>query len=168
MQHWRYKNLVWDYEKNKWEWLRKKQPVKNYCQVKGCNQATPLNWRKNKGRPKLVAEPVCSKCKRRRWKYNNPFVHLFAELRRSAFKRKIAFELSYGEFLNFCIENDFYRKSPKFTKDSLTVDREDPEKGYSITNIKIVTQTVNAQRNKAYQQQHSKYTNPAPDNDDPF
>lgn len=150
MKHWRYSNLVWHYEKRAWDWLRKKQPIKHICEVRGCTNAAPLRWRNKK----LVREEICDKCKRRRWRYNNPVYYMFSELRKSAKKRKISFDLHYGEFLEFCFSNDFYRISPKFTKDSLTVDRIEPEKGYSIDNIQVVTQSVNAQNNRKYQMRY--------------
>lgn len=90
---------------------------------------------------------------------------LFSELKHSAAKRKIPFHLSYGELLQFCLENDFYRKSPKFTKDSLTIDRILPIYGYTITNIQVLTNTENVAKGNAERKKHSKHYQQS---DDPF
>lgn len=148
MRHWRYKSLTWDYTLKRWQWQHKKKPPKHVCLVRGCTAAAELiRTAKNK----LRRKNYCWKCYRRMWRSNNPLRHVFSELRHSAFRRKIPFDLHYGEFLEFCIKHDFYNHSPKFTKNSLTIDRINPLLGYTILNIRVLTMEENSKANRKWQ-----------------
>ena len=76
---------------------------------------------------------------------------MWAELRRSAQRRNHPFDITYGQFLLFCHEHEFYYRSPQFNATTLTVDRIDPNLGYTLDNIQLITQSVNAKRNRAHQ-----------------
>ncbi len=88
---------------------------------------------------------------------------MFCELKLSAKKRGLYFDLHYGEFIEFCFDNDFYRMSPKFTRDSLTIDRVDDNLGYTIHNIHVITNSENVI--KGNNRRKNRYTQPI---DEPF
>lgn len=166
--HWRYKSLYWSQESKQFELREKKTPVKYYCHTHGCKEATLLDRRVS---GKLVPKKFCSKCLRRRWRVNNPFHHIYSELKRSATRRGIYFHLHRGEFITFCLEHGLYRESTKFTKDSLTVDRIDHKLGYTFDNIQVITQHENTVKGNRERKRYSKYRPPVeeglPDNE-PF
>ena len=162
MRHWKYRSLYWDYVNRKWDWLLKKQPAPHVCAVRGCNKARELEKVPNKR--KLYETPICNCCKRRRWRINNPFHYMYSELKRSAKRRGIYFHLHRGEFIQFCIDNQLYWNSAKFTADSLTVDRIDNDLGYTINNIQVLSNRDNvAKNNKLRKEQQTEFNE-----DDPF
>lgn len=149
MKHWRFKNLYWDYITKQWEWVFKKKRIGRECSVKGCDGLASRYKQRN-------IELVCNKCKRRRWRYNNPIKYIHSELCRSAKRRGIYFDIHPGEFIEFCLSNNLYERSSKFSKDTLTVDRIDPELGYTMSNIQVITQSENSKRNRVYQLHKTK------------
>jgi len=157
MRHWRYKQLYWDYITKQWEWILKKTRIGRECLVKGCDKLAPLGKNKH-------PYPVCNKCKRRRWRYNNPIKYIHSELRRSAKRRGIYFDIHPGAFIEFCLDNGLYERSPKFSKTTLTIDRIDSELGYTLPNIQVLTQSDNAKKNRVYQMQLKEN----PEIDEPF
>jgi hypothetical protein len=156
-RHWRYKNLYWDYVTKQWEYLTKARPKKGYCKVRGCDNATPLDRNKDNT---LHSRPFCDRCKRKRWRVNNPFHYMYSELKRSAKRRGIYFHLHRGEFIQFCLENELYRDSLKFTAASLTVDRIDTELGYYIQNMQVITNSDNVAKRNTHFKNHTKIDEP--------
>lgn len=167
-RHWRYKSLYWDYDKRKWQWLRKKQTKKGYCPVRGCRNACNLRWMPRAGKFLLKPQTYCARCSSRLDRVNHPLKYTYRRLRASAVRRKLSFDISYGEFYLYCQEHNYYSRSAKFCAETLTFDRIDPEKGYSIANIQIVTQSVNAKRNWAYQAQKRAEAETENSDEDPF
>ena len=88
---------------------------------------------------------------------------MYSELRRSAHRRGIYFDLNQGEFIQFCLENNLYRNSAKFTAESLTVDRIDPDFGYIIQNIQVIPMRENTTKENKHRKLKLE-SNP----DDPF
>lgn len=162
MNHWRYKSLYWSYETKKWEWKLKKQPKKYACKVLRCLNDADVE-RSPSGKLRVLS--ICNKCKRRRWRVNNPLHHMFAELKRSAKRRGIYFDIHQGEFIEFCFSNNFYRDSFKFTKESLTVDRIDPNLGYTICNLRVISQHENTIKGNQERKKHARFRDYS---DDPF
>lgn len=128
------------------------------CQVRWCRTPKPINrWR---GVTRL--ESVCSRCKSRRWRANNPDKELFRDIRSSASRRK----------LTFCITLDYLRALPRFAEyirlrgiksNSLHLDRHDPRLGYVVGNLRIITAGENIAKGN-----RERHTNLPPVKDDPF
>jgi hypothetical protein len=93
----------------------------------------------------------CEKCRTRQWRAKNPVKASYRQLRRSAQKRYIAFDISLYDFTVFCIETGYIW----FLQQGydVTIDRKDPLKGYTKGNIQILTRadnTAKARREPAY------------------
>jgi hypothetical protein len=104
--------------------------MKKKCASKWCrNEAAPnRRW--------------CHKCKSRREKISNPIGYHFNILRTNARRRGKEFTLTKVEFEQFCKETNYINlKGKKST--SMTIDRIDPNKGYSYDNIQILSQAEN-------------------------
>lgn len=87
----------------------------------------------------------CYKCKSRREKINNPEFYYFNHLRGNAKRRGKEFNLTLNEFKQFCNETGYLEKKGK-DKNSMTIDRIDSKKGYSINNIRILSHYENSIR----------------------
>lgn len=93
-----------------------------------------------------IASKKCSKCKKREYRAKHPMRTAFQNLRSNAKRRGKAFELTYNEFKEFCIECDYINNRGRKSS-SYHIDRIDPSKGYTKDNIQVLT---NAQNVKKY------------------
>lgn len=112
--------------------MKKKEsgPVK-ICATKFCrNKATHYN-------------STCSKCRMRVWRENHPIHARFTRVKASAKKRKIEFSLTIEQFTKFCEETSYHQTSGS-TVEEMHIDRIDPNKGYSIDNIRILSCSENS------------------------
>lgn len=164
-KHWRYKNLYWSHETKQFEFLFKKEPKAHLCKARGCIKPVSLVRLKN---GKLHERNICDRCRRRRWRVNNPFRYIHSELKKSAKRRGIYFDIHIGAFIEFCLDNNLYRDSYKFTSESLTVDRVDPDLGYTMDNIQVITQRQNIIKGNQQRKRHSKYHDGDDFEPDPF
>lgn len=142
--HNKYKSLFWDEKYSRWDLLRKtSRGHKEQCLTKRCNNyAKILYKRKTKS---IYIYPFCHKCYSRRFRANNPIYDLFRNLKCSAIKRNIPFEITYKDFVLFCL-NTSYDDRTSGRSSSLTVDRIDSSKGYTIDNIQPMDWLENSQK----------------------
>ena len=66
-------------------------------------------------------------------------------LKHNAKRRQKEFDLTYEQFIEFCIETDYLVGKGK-TKHSYSIDRIDNSKGYTLSNIRILTLSANSQK----------------------
>lgn len=66
-------------------------------------------------------------------------------LRRSAKTRHIPFTLTLEQFRKFCSETGYIEKRGQHPE-SLTIDRIDPNEGYHIWNIRVLTHAENSEQ----------------------
>lgn len=73
----------------------------------------------------------CPKCQKRIWRMNNPEKDAFNNLKHSATRRGIPFDLSFEDFLQFCHKTQYIQGKGR-TVEGLSVDRinDNPERGY--------------------------------------
>lgn len=168
--HKRHKNLVFDEVKLRWVLLLKttKPKSREVCYAKYCK-----NYRRSFIlRGKLYFDKFCSRCVDRRTTANNRLNRLYINLKASAKRRGIPFDLTKGEFLVFCIEHNYHQRDNN-NVDSLVVDRIDNTKGYTFSNIQAITHHENSlKRHHEVGPPPTTNDEPTPpqpnDNDDPF
>lgn len=86
---------------------------------------------------------MCNTCRDRAWRAAHPVHHLWNNLKKSAKKRGVPFELALEEFELFCRDNNFVARVGRGPEDA-TVDRRDPTKGYNRDNLRVLTGGENA------------------------
>ena len=87
----------------------------------------------------------CKRCYSREYKKKNPIKTCFYNLKSNSKRRGKYFDLTLEQFTNFCHKTEYHIKKGK-TVDSYSIDRIDPEKGYTITNIQILTLGDNSRK----------------------
>lgn len=111
--------------------MPKKQGI---CKNKGCRK------KKAKGRA------ICHSCKAKKYREDNPVKSAYQNLRYNAKRRKKEFDLTFEQFEKLCVETEYIKKRGK-SKDSYSIDRIDPEKGYTIDNIRVISLAENSRKN---------------------
>lgn len=140
------------------------------CATPGCENRRPwiVNQAKRKDGTVRVNRRrinLCYTCKARKLKQRHPATYTLNGIRASAYSRGIPFSLTLSEFKEFCARTGYMEK--KGTKcGDLTIDRIDPDKGYSADNIRAVTLTENCSLGATYG--NSKRLANRPQSDDPF
>lgn len=102
------------------------------CKTKYCRNAP------KKGR-------TCSTCHTREYRKNNPYRYSYNNLKSNAKRRGKEFNLTFEEFKEFSIKTNYLIGKGR-SKDSYTIDRIDTEKGYSIDNIQILSNSENVRK----------------------
>ncbi len=119
---------------------------------------------------------VCARCSTLLWRVNNPIRCRFNNLRASAKKRKIIFDLTYEDFTAFCHLHHYHETSGTNPGD-IQIDRENPLLGYTLANIRPMEMLENATKgSNADKEAHRRsrykstvYVQPELDpNSDPF
>ena len=80
----------------------------------------------------------CETCKGRKTTIKNPERYVWREIKKSAKKRNISFELTFEQFLDFDRQTSYVASRGK-ESESLTIDRIDSSKGYQVDNIRALT-----------------------------
>lgn len=91
---------------------------------------------------------MCNTCRDRAWRAAHPENHLWKNLKASARKRGLPFNLTLEEFMEFCRENNFVARVGRGSDDA-TVDRRDPREGYSKANLRVLSGEENARLGRA-------------------
>ena len=113
----------------------KKTRTKGKCYAARCS---------NSCRPK---DTYCPRCQARRYKILWPARYAYYKLRWSAIRRRIDCSLTLEDWELFWEENDLGSSYGK-TGSSLTVDRIDAAKGYSLQNIQVLTNEENGRKGR--------------------
>lgn len=90
----------------------------------------------------LRKSPYCSKCRSRRFKDRFPLKYSYNLLRCGAKRRKIEFDLSYGDYAEIAQITGYALAKGK-GPNGLTLDRIDHTKGYTRENLRVVEGTEN-------------------------
>lgn len=105
----------------------------NTCKHWGCT---------NESRP---GSRDCETCKARKARIKNPEREVFRDVKKSAKKRGIEFNLSFDQFMEFDKQTGFTASRGK-GKEDLVIDRIDPKRGYEFDNIRALTYVENCRR----------------------
>ncbi len=76
------------------------------------------------------------------WREKNPMKAAYQTLKYNAKRRGKEFDLTFEQFKEFAIKTEYINKRGK-NKDSYHIDRIDENKGYTIDNIQVLTNTKN-------------------------
>lgn len=85
----------------------------------------------------------CSTCRSRLYRLRNPMRYAFYQVKESARKRNIGFELTFPQFEMFC-KSTGYVDGKGQKPDSLTIDRIRTNEPYSWHNIRIMSHADNS------------------------
>jgi len=96
-------------------------------------------------RRKYLARGLCQKHYLQYWRARNPIKYAYNNIKNRANQRGRIFDLTINEFKEFCLKTG-YISSKGITKDSMTIDRIDPSKGYTKDNIRAITKSENSWR----------------------
>jgi len=107
------------------------------CNIKHCQRI--VSRRKN----------ICNTCYSRQWRKQNPAKAAYRTLKGNAKRRKIPFELTFAEFKNFAQHTNYLMGKGR-SKDSLTIDRIDQQKGYTKDNIQVLSNSENVKKYLEY------------------
>lgn len=112
---------------------------------------------------------VCYKCKSRKFRESLPLQATFNELRNNANRREIEFSITLAEWGKFCNKTNYLNLRGVMAKD-MTVDRRDATKGYTYSNIQMLTKSDNVLKKKAdaHAILKAKYKIKPKGKDDPF
>lgn len=106
---------------------------KSLCRVKHCRN------------DRMPDRRICHKCHMRLWRARNPTRSAYHALNSSAASKKISFTLTFEEFSELC-STTTYIENKGHHRDALHIDREDPNKGYDISNIRVLTCSENSRK----------------------
>lgn len=100
-------------------------------------------------KPAATQKTKCHACRKAEWKKNNPIRAAYCNLRTNAKRRGKEFTITFEEFEKWCEETQYMFGKGR-TATSYTIDRIDPERGYSIDNIRVLTNSENVRRHQKY------------------
>lgn len=91
---------------------------------------------------------ICWKCKSRQFSKKNPIRKAWHNLKRSAVRREIKFELTLKYFTEWVTTGagKGYMELAGMNGDDLTIDRIKPELGYVEGNLQLLTRTENSNK----------------------
>ena len=115
----------------------KKYPGEGLCCVKGCRRPAVT-----KGKT-LGGFWFCHKCWQARWRFNNPRVSTYRNLKDNARKRGLEFNLTYDYYLGMMDCAAAWDVQAETRGEIVTIDRVDPTKGYVMGNIRVVSLSEN-------------------------
>lgn len=93
-------------------------------------------------RPPRANERLCARCRDRIWRARHPEHHLWNNLKKSAKRRGIPFTITLEEFTDFCRRENFVARVGRGAENA-TVDRIDAARGYSIDNLRVLSNAEN-------------------------
>lgn len=103
------------------------------CRVKGCKTERAKD------------RSLCGKHRIRLWRKRNPTRNAFNQVRSKARQRKIEFDLSFDDFKVLCEESGYVEGKGR-RSECLSLDRQDPDKGYTVENIEVITYGENCSK----------------------
>jgi hypothetical protein len=103
------------------------------CQTSGC------------GNEAIKHRKICAKCQSRQLKISHPHTYYLNALRNNAHRRGKYFNLTLDQFKEFC-KNTSYMENKGRNGNSMSIDRVDPAKGYTIDNIRVISVSENTKR----------------------
>jgi hypothetical protein len=139
--HPKYKSLYFDEYTGKWALRHTRGRSQSRCPVPWCKNPPACYYRNGR----ISYELYCYKCKSRRYRANHPIRYAFEDLKVSAKKRSIQFDLSLSDFEAWCKKTG-YADSKGVTRLTHHCDRIRHTEGYNINNIQLLTERENIQK----------------------
>lgn len=95
--------------------------------------------------PPTERDRFCAKHSKKWQRLHNPLAYCFANLKQNAKRRGKDFGLTIDQFKKFCEDTNYLKLKGKGKK-SASIDRIDPNRGYFIDNIQILSLSDNASK----------------------
>lgn len=96
-------------------------------------------------KPKAPKSNYCWSCIKRKYKARHPARYAFSVLKNNAKRRGKEFTLTMQEFRQFCEETGYIENKGR-SRLSLSIDRIDSSKGYTASNIQVLTLEDNGRK----------------------
>lgn len=162
-----WQGITLDESTGKFRLVFAKEEKRRLCAVRCCrNDRAEEVYFRGKKLIKLKRK-ICNKCRTRLYRANNPVKDAFRELRASAKKRNIAFTITFQDFEALVAQTNYISEKGN-SRDSLHIDRIDPNQGYCAGNLQVLTCAENiAKGNRERFIKDRKFNLPT-DNEDPF
>ncbi len=139
---WRFDPLARD---NPWSLILSSNNKGPICQVRYCRTPKRTSFHIRGGRIKGYLCTVCSKCNSRRWRANHPVAAALNAIRDRAKRRGQFFDLTLAQ-LQKLVEGTNYATERGRKPQQLHIDREIPSKGYTFSNLQILTASANTRK----------------------
>ena len=88
---------------------------------------------------------ICYRCKARKYKARHPIKHLFNIKKQRAKERGHKWDLTCQEFEEFVLRTGYMDRRGR-GRNGMSIDRIDPDKGYTIDNIQTLTVSENSKK----------------------
>lgn len=88
---------------------------------------------------------VCRRCSNRKYRERHPVKAAYYNLKSNAKRRGKDFDISLQDFERWCVETDYIYGKGR-TQHSFTIDRIDNSAGYTIDNIRKISNSENAKK----------------------
>lgn len=92
---------------------------------------------------------ICHKCWSRQYRKENPVKAAYYNLKENAKRRGKEFDLTLAQFEAFAVKTGYMKKKGIWA-DSFHIDRIDEQRGYTIDNIQVITNTQNVRKYLEY------------------
>jgi hypothetical protein len=95
---------------------------------------------------------TCNTCTQRAYREKYPILAAYNNLKHNAKRRGKTFDLTLEQFTKFAVETEYLNKRGR-NKTGYTIDRINPNLGYTIENIQVLTNSDNVKK-QAYIDSH--------------
>jgi hypothetical protein len=92
---------------------------------------------------------LCSRHKLQKWRAENPIRAAYLDHKSNSKRRNIFTDLTLLQFTDLCYQTKYHIGKGK-TKNSLTLDRIDESKGYTVDNIQVMENGDNVRKSLNY------------------
>lgn len=92
---------------------------------------------------RIPARLICYRHKQRLWRMRNPTRAAWHTLKDHAKSRKLPFKITFEEFVELCLQTGYIESKGNHAED-LHIDRINPNKGYVLSNIQVLTCSENS------------------------
>lgn len=134
--------------RNRWKKAPPARSKVDKCATKRCRNQKAKHktvYKKADGTTKVYENRLehCWKCRSRMLKERQPVTYVLNMLRHSAKKRKLPFTITKAEFEKFCADTRYLELRGNEAH-NLTIDRVDPNAGYHLWNMRVLTHADNS------------------------
>lgn len=96
-------------------------------------------------KPRYKGLKLCATCRTRLRRANDPTKAAYTNLKQNAKRRGHSFDITFDQFKAFCIATD-YIVNKGIYKESYSLDRIDPTKGYTLDNLQVMSVSENSRK----------------------
>jgi len=117
---------------DRWELVLDRNKHPDICPVKFCSTLAPKSYSSNK-----QDGFICSGCKMRLWRKNNPLQSAYASLKNTAAAAGNEFDLTFSQFKLWCLKVDYLTEKRKNPGRRVSIKRIDLNLGFEEGNLRL-------------------------------